>query len=1055
MAERRLSLKELREEAKRKDLELAIAETTYAQTMITKMVTQEATFARDADDHKWAMVSSGGGLVDAKTDVALMRDPQEIRRKAYMMWRTNPHARGILRTFEKFIIGKEFGLDFADQTLGRWNDDKTKLVSAKESDDPEADTPRMIVELWEDFDKNNRFVNRMKEMVRRSFRDAGAFIRKFDLDGFILIRFIEPERIINPKNGITKGEVQDGDIGPEVKRLRRNVVGMETTIIDGIEYLKDDTETPVAYYVQKGTSDETERVPAKDVIHTKPLADENDLRGILLLESVMRHLANYTQWEEYRLVLNKMRTAVALVRRVDGTAAQARGIIEGRQSPVAQPRGREPITESGRRESMMAPGTIITAGPGVDWEYKNPNLAAADAEHDGRRILLSIAAGMGLPEMLVTGDWSNSNYSSSVESRTPAVREWEDWQQFFEPYILRIVSWVVEAAKEKLGLPKDVDEKVTIQWPQLIAKDAAKETQRHAVMKEAGILSPQTWCAREDLVYDDELENMRQAAEDGMLMVPDDGTGGESDEDEDGETTPPRNGGGAPTFPPKKKPAVPPKKPRTVAEMWEALEELGLSEDEDDDLDEDEEDLEEGAAGSGKTFPAGPTADARVAAARANLKFALANNPLAVANARRELKNAVEFAFKRARKGRLAAERGFADADRPAALAQAKAKIKPAGHECLWRTIRGNRVCIKGGHETAKHGPREKQIPANAEADRLAQGLPPVQVSPTNDEILLRRAADRRRQRLQIHGPKNAEEAKAKARRQLEREAARADRLEREKQEAAARRKLDAERLERHRREAEEAAKPQAVPPGYPADAEQQAFAAKVVVDVVEDGGGINKTYKLKFDDGTKAKWKPQDGENLMGAWTQKGMQWRREVNAYAVAKIVGLGAMRPVVAARTVNGRVGAALAWVDGDVAFALGRPARYDGELERQQVSMFDVMIGNGDRHHGNWIIDKGEMRMIDHGYSMPPDKARGIRTWPIQRDNLEAAIPAAVRDPWRGKKDVLVATMRAHEIDEKSIKLFEERYDAALSPDVVTWADMKAAMRKINMHMELNG
>jgi hypothetical protein len=120
--------------------------------------------------------------------------------------------------------------------------------------------------------------------------------------------------------------------------------------------------------------------------------------------------------------------------------------------------------------------------------------------------------------VLVSGN-SNSNYSSAVESRTPSVREWEDWQDFFEPVFKKIVRWVLDAGVESLGLPEATLRTCTLNWPILIAKDAAKETARNMNLYNGGILSRTTWSSREELVYDDELENLRSEAED-MLLAP-------------------------------------------------------------------------------------------------------------------------------------------------------------------------------------------------------------------------------------------------------------------------------------------------------------------------------------------------------------------------------------------------------------------------------------------------------------------------------------------------------------------------------------------------------
>ena len=506
-ARRPTSVRGLQEAIQRKDLELELAEKTYAERMLARLEAQEARFASD-DDLGWLPVSVGGGIVAAKDLQETKRlDPTEVRRLSYRFWKTNPFARGILRTFEKFIVGKEFGLDFADTTRGTWDPERKKLLVTTGEDDP-----LLMRELWNDFAEMNAFPALLREFVRRTFRDGGAFLRKFGRHGFVQLRFIEPEWVEAPQGKAT-GTVDPDDMTPELLRIYGpEQVGKPTLIVQGFEVLKEDPVTVIAYWITRPGA-EPERVPAKDIIHTKPLADANDLTGQYLLEVIFRHLTYYAQWEEYRLVLNKFRSAVVLVRKIEGTASQAAAIVAGRASPRRSPTGVDPVTTSGRREAMPAPGTILSAPMGVDYDWKRPNLDASDAEHDGRRFQLSMAAGVGLPEMMVTGDWSNANYSSSVESRTPAVREWEDWQEFFEVPIRRIVRWVREEAIQHLGLPEESLPGVTIQWPSLVTKDAEKETNRNVKLREQGIMSPQTFAAKEGLVWDEELENMQQAAE--------------------------------------------------------------------------------------------------------------------------------------------------------------------------------------------------------------------------------------------------------------------------------------------------------------------------------------------------------------------------------------------------------------------------------------------------------------------------------------------------------------------------------------------------------------
>ena len=492
---------------------VALAEAEYTADLLTQLRTAERRLQMEAnvvygepDDHNWSPIA-GGGATTASKMLGESRTAEVVRKQMYRFWRYDPHARGILRNYVRFIIGTSFGVDFDEQRLGQWNADQTRLTVTTSKDEQP-----IVRVLWNDFVTKNRFLQRAKEMVLRTFRDGECFVRKFERRGRVYLRFVEPEHVVNPlAGGVQMGTVQAGDLDDDEQ------VGEPTRIQDGIEYLADDRETAVAYHLKirlDGFSLESapERVPASQMLHMKAFCDLNDLRGIPMLEVVAKQLVNYAAWEEYRLILNKMRSAVALVRKVEGTSAQAQAIIQGRQSPREDPRRLSPQTGSGNREAMFRAGTTLTPGAGVSYEFISPNLQARDAAEDGRRFLLTIAAGTGLPEMLITGDWSNSNFASSVEARTPSVREWEDWQEFFGEYFERIIHWMLTAAKQKgdqgLGLPEDVEETVTLQWPAVIAKDVFRDTERYMNLWSSGLLSKRTWSALEDLDYDAEQENL-------------------------------------------------------------------------------------------------------------------------------------------------------------------------------------------------------------------------------------------------------------------------------------------------------------------------------------------------------------------------------------------------------------------------------------------------------------------------------------------------------------------------------------------------------------------
>lgn len=153
-------------------------------------------------------------------------------------------------------------------------------------------------------------------------------------------------------------------------------------------------------------------------------------------------------------------------------------------------------------------------------------------------------------------------------------------------------------------------------------------------------------------------------------------------------------------------------------------------------------------------------------------------------------------------------------------------------------------------------------------------------------------------------------------------------------------------------------------------------------------GGGVAGSYIAELPDGSKAVWKPNDEEagmpggrkDLVGArirdFHTPGQQTEREVGAWVVAKAVGLDDIASPVVVKEIDGKRGALMAFQAGDVAkkvYGFDDPKRYDGRDDLLRAAVFDYVIGNSDRHGGNWMLadPKGadRIRLIDHGYAFP--------------------------------------------------------------------------------------
>jgi len=178
-------------------------------------------------------------------------------------------------------------------------------------------------------------------------------------------------------------------------------IGGGARIRAGIEF--DSTGMRVAYHVRASRPGdplaplrlEPVRVPAADFLHLfKPLV-AGQLRGITWLAPVLLRLHELDQFEDAALVKAKV-------------AALFTGFITDPDGTVG---GLSGSNSSGVLQVGMEPGSLIPLPPGADIRFSNPT------EHDAyapfvKNHLRAVAAGLGLPYELVSGDLEGVTYSS-------------------------------------------------------------------------------------------------------------------------------------------------------------------------------------------------------------------------------------------------------------------------------------------------------------------------------------------------------------------------------------------------------------------------------------------------------------------------------------------------------------------------------------------------------------------------------------------------------------------------------------------------------------------
>ncbi|MFO1022598.1 MAG: phage portal protein [Planctomycetales bacterium] len=197
-------------------------------------------------------------------------------------------------------------------------------------------------------------------------------------------------------------------------------------------------------------------------------------------------LQRFDQWMETELQARRLQASIVLWRKVRGSPAEVAQFAEQAQSASGASDGIGGV----RRERFRA-GTILTTSQGTELQFLQPNTNFADSIPLGRMLLLSMSAGEGLPEFMLTSDAANGNYASTMVAEGPAVKMFQGEQQFFTAEFTKLWRWVMQQGIGLGLLPEDFFEVISLRWgtPTLVNRDRNKERLADARLVETGILS--------------------------------------------------------------------------------------------------------------------------------------------------------------------------------------------------------------------------------------------------------------------------------------------------------------------------------------------------------------------------------------------------------------------------------------------------------------------------------------------------------------------------------------------------------------------------------------
>lgn len=436
----------------RSDILASISESQHRQRIVDNTMWMMDNFRDEIDPAMKGWGQTGSSNSDSMPrDVA--SDPRRLREESKRAFYQEPYGKIIIRNMVKFIIGSG--------TIINWSEKDEKELQS-------------VLKWWKKSTKILKWFAFQREYVTRFYRDGEVFVRKFDNEkGPLNLRFVDPDLIAD-----------------------------EDIITD-----ENDSQTVVEYRIRINGVGEPIIVKAEDMHHLKN-ADANMKRGRPVLEAALPYIAKYKKWLEARMVLNIVRSSVAIVQEVQGTSTD-----------LLRMANRQKATDKNRdtdRTKMLQPGTIIRGTPGAKYSMLSPNLNARDASEDGRTIQLAMAAAAGFPDTFITGDFSKANFASSVVAQNPAIREFEDGQQLIVEGIVEIIDWILLDGVDKGEILATADIEYEVGFPPLLKRDMAQETAAYEVMHSNRVISRATWQIKSGL--DPDAEDRKTEEDDLSLM---------------------------------------------------------------------------------------------------------------------------------------------------------------------------------------------------------------------------------------------------------------------------------------------------------------------------------------------------------------------------------------------------------------------------------------------------------------------------------------------------------------------------------------------------------
>jgi len=199
---------------------------------------------------------------------------------------------------------------------------------------------------------------------------------------------------------------------------------------------------------------------------------------------------------------------------------------------------------------------------------------------------------------------------------------------------------------------------------------------------------------------------------------------------------------------------------------------------------------------------------------------------------------------------------------------------------------------------------------------------------------------------------------------------------------------------------------------------------------------GVNKSHKVTLADGTSWLMKPQSGDHT-SRWRAipPKSQYKRERAAYLVDKQLGFNLV-PLTKIVKHDSDISSMQSWID-DVDDSDITLNRYNNNFI-WMAGIFDIIIGNSDRHSGNWMSSNNKPILIDHGYSFPYksdfDDPRSVILSRFAYRIWNKKIPPKFLEKIELLEDLKFQNHIKNLLDPQAFQLLNERIDQILNSGI---------------------